>query len=68
MIYDPLLFAQLESLAQDCILRSANSIQPRRVLSQHFEKAYKLGYLAGKQLGLTQSVVALDILAGDQEE
>lgn len=55
--------ADLTELAQDCILRSANSSNPKRVLDQHFQKAYQLGFAAGQQKGLTQSSEALDTMA-----
>lgn len=54
---------QLETIAQEYILRSANSTSPRRVLTQHFEKVFQLAFDQGKQVGLTQSGTALDIAA-----
>lgn len=52
---------ELETIAQDCVLRSANSQNPRRVLAQHFEKAYQLGI----QAGIRMTAEALDKVAGE---
>lgn len=54
--------ATLETLAQDCILRSANSQSPRRVLTQHFDKAYKLGFDAGRLEGILENGDALPLM------